>query len=88
MYVNLNVSGFGEVDIAEVSDGTKVAIKIIHGEQDSDNIMRVLSEIDAMKRCKHKNVVNFMDAYYHDNQIWVRYFLSEPLSSPLWSLKV
>lgn len=61
---------FGEVCIAERGDG-KVAIKVIQGSLDSENVTRCLSEIDYMQQCDHRNIVQFIDCYHWDNQLWI-----------------
>eukprot|EP01122_Echinamoeba_exundans_P007998 TRINITY_DN2572_c0_g1_i1.p1 TRINITY_DN2572_c0_g1~~TRINITY_DN2572_c0_g1_i1.p1 ORF type:complete len:846 (+),score=115.32 TRINITY_DN2572_c0_g1_i1:74-2539(+) len=69
--VPIGSGAFGEVYIAERADGSKVAIKVIHGSLDSENVTRCLSEIDYMQQCDHRNIVQFIDCYHWDNQLWI-----------------
>ena len=52
--------------------GTKncVAIKQMNLEQQPKKDL-IINEILVMKESKHKNVVNFMDSYLHDGDLWV-----------------
>ena len=50
---------------------SKVAIKVINGSPDSDNVLRSLAEVEAMKRCFHKNIVKFIDCYYWAEKLWI-----------------
>lgn len=52
--------------------GTKqcVAIKQMNLEQQPKKDL-IINEILVMKDSKHKNIVNFMDSYLHDGDLWV-----------------
>lgn len=52
--------------------GTKfcVAIKQMNLEQQPKKDL-IINEIVVMKESKHKNVVNFMDSFLHDGDLWV-----------------
>jgi hypothetical protein len=34
-----------------------------------------ITEIDLMLKCKHKNIIEFYDAYYHENILYVCFFI-------------
>lgn len=47
-----------------------VAIKQMNLEQQPKKDL-IINEIIVMKDSKHKNVVNFIDSYLHDGELWV-----------------
>ena len=54
----------------EVLSNKCVAIKQMNLEQQPKKDL-IINEILVMKESKHKNVVNFMDSYLHDGDLWV-----------------
>lgn len=73
-YTNLNKIGQGASGgvFTAVEAGTKrcVAIKQMNLEQQPKKDL-IINEIIVMKDSKHKNIVNFMDSYLHDGDLWV-----------------
>eukprot|EP01114_Cavostelium_apophysatum_P018583 TRINITY_DN577_c0_g2_i4.p1 TRINITY_DN577_c0_g2~~TRINITY_DN577_c0_g2_i4.p1 ORF type:complete len:452 (+),score=111.48 TRINITY_DN577_c0_g2_i4:176-1357(+) len=69
----------GEGGVAEVFEGIekktrrKVAIKKMNLDNDNGILTEesLLFEIDIMKRCRHENIVDFIDAYKVGKFIWV-----------------
>jgi len=63
--------GFGEVFIAKrKSTGQQVAIKILRKSFD-DFFRELAREISLLKSCHHPNIVNFIESYVWQNQIWI-----------------
>ena len=54
----------------EVGSKRCVAIKQMNLEQQPKKDL-IINEIIVMKDSKHKNIVNFMDSYLHDGDLWV-----------------
>lgn len=54
----------------EVGSKSCVAIKQMNLEQQPKKDL-IINEIVVMKESKHKNIVNFMDSYLHDGDLWV-----------------
>jgi len=73
-YTNLNKIGQGASGgvFTAVEVGTKrcVAIKQMNLEQQPKKDL-IINEILVMKDSKHKNIVNFMDSFLHDGDLWV-----------------
>ena len=73
-YTNLNKIGQGASGgvFTALESGTKkcVAIKQMNLEQQPKKDL-IINEILVMKDSKHKNIVNFMDSYLHDGDLWV-----------------
>ena len=73
-YTSLNKIGQGASGgvFTALEAGTKrcVAIKQMNLEQQPKKDL-IINEIIVMKESKHKNIVNFMDSYLHDGDLWV-----------------
>lgn len=73
-YTNLSKIGQGASGgvfmATEVGTKSCVAIKQMNLEQQPKKDL-IINEIVVMKESKHKNVVNFMDSYLHDGDLWV-----------------
>jgi p21-activated kinase 1 len=73
-YSNLSKIGQGASGgvFAAFESGTKrcVAIKQMNLEQQPKKDL-IINEIIVMKDSKHKNIVNFIDSYLHDGDLWV-----------------
>lgn len=73
-YSNLNKIGQGASGgvFTAYENGTKrcVAIKQMNLEQQPKKDL-IINEIIVMKDSKHKNIVNFIDSYLHDGDLWV-----------------
>lgn len=73
-YTNLHKIGQGASGgvFTATEAGTKkcVAIKQMNLEQQPKKDL-IINEIIVMKESKHKNIVNFMDSYLHDGDLWV-----------------
>lgn len=73
-YSNLNKIGQGASGgvFTAFEIGTKrcVAIKQMNLEQQPKKDL-IINEILVMKDSKHKNIVNFMDSFLHDGDLWV-----------------
>lgn len=73
-YTNLNKIGQGAsggvYTAFEVPSNKCVAIKQMNLEQQPKKDL-IINEIIVMKDSKHKNIVNFMDSYLHDGDLWV-----------------
>ena len=73
-YTNLNKIGQGASGgvYMALEAGSKrcVAIKQMNLEQQPKKDL-IINEIIVMKDSKHKNIVNFMDSYLHDGDLWV-----------------
>lgn len=73
-YTNLNKIGQGASGgvYTAFEAGTKrcVAIKQMNLEQQPKKDL-IINEIIVMKESKHKNIVNFMDSYLHEGDLWV-----------------
>lgn len=73
-YSNLSKIGQGAsggVFMAFENPGRRcVAIKQMNLEQQPKKDL-IINEIIVMKDSKHKNVVNFIDSYLHDGELWV-----------------
>ena len=54
----------------QASDGKLVAIKQMNLEQQPKKDL-IINEILVMKDSKHKNIVNFMDSYLRQGDLWV-----------------
>lgn len=54
----------------EVDTRSCVAIKQMNLEQQPKKDL-IINEIVVMKESKHKNIVNFMDSYLHEGDLWV-----------------
>ena len=54
----------------EVGSKRCVAIKQMNLEQQPKKEL-IINEILVMKNSKHKNIVNFMDSFLHDGDLWV-----------------
>ena len=54
----------------EVGSKKCVAIKQMNLEQQPKKDL-IINEIVVMKDSKHKNIVNFLDSYLHDGDLWV-----------------
>ena len=58
----------------EITTGRKVAIKIMNiwpcavGELMKDRLYR---EITILKRCSHKNIIEYLDSYIFGNELWI-----------------
>ncbi|KAI1611476.1 p21-activated kinase 1 [Exophiala viscosa] len=73
-YNNLNKIGQGAsggvYTAYEVGTRRCVAIKQMNLEQQPKKDL-IINEIIVMKDSKHKNIVNFIDSYLHDGDLWV-----------------
>lgn len=73
-YMNLQKIGQGAsggvYTAYEVSTRRCVAIKQMNLEQQPKKDL-IINEIIVMKESKHQNIVNFMDSYLHDGDLWV-----------------
>ncbi|OQV02626.1 Protein kinase domain-containing protein [Cladophialophora immunda] len=73
-YSNLNKIGQGASGgvYTAFENGTKrcVAIKQMNLEQQPKKDL-IINEIIVMKDSKHKNIVNFIDSYLHEGDLWV-----------------
>ncbi|RMZ82179.1 hypothetical protein DV738_g1712, partial [Chaetothyriales sp. CBS 135597] len=73
-YTNLSKIGQGAsggvFTALEVSTQRCVAIKQMNLEQQPKKDL-IINEIIVMKDSKHKNIVNFIDSYLHDGDLWV-----------------
>lgn len=73
-YKNLNKIGQGAsggvYTATEVGTGRCVAIKQMNLEQQPKKDL-IINEILVMKDSKHKNIVNFMDSYLRQGDLWV-----------------
>lgn len=73
-YTNLSKIGQGASGgvfmATEVGTKSCVAIKQMNLEQQPKKDL-IINEIVVMKESKHKNVVNFMDSFLHDGDLWV-----------------
>ncbi|EXJ95491.1 STE/STE20/PAKA protein kinase [Capronia coronata CBS 617.96] len=73
-YTNLNKIGQGASGgvFTAYETGTKrcVAIKQMNLEQQPKKDL-IINEILVMKDSKHKNIVNFIDSYLHNGDLWV-----------------
>lgn len=48
------------------------ALKQVALEEEED-LETFMIEIDILAECKHKNVVELLEAYHYDGKLWVRY---------------
>lgn len=73
-YKNLSKIGQGAsggvFSAYEVGSNKCVAIKQMNLEQQPKKDL-IINEILVMKDSKHKNIVNFMDSFLHDGDLWV-----------------
>lgn len=73
-YKNLNKIGQGAsggvFTATEVGTNKCVAIKQMNLEQQPKKDL-IINEILVMKDSKHKNIVNFMDSYLRQGDLWV-----------------
>lgn len=73
-YKNLNKIGQGAsggvFTAHEAESNTYVAIKQMNLEQQPKKDL-IINEIIVMKESKHPNIVNFMDSYLHEGDLWV-----------------
>jgi p21-activated kinase 1 len=73
-YKNLSKIGQGAsggvYSAYEVGSNNCVAIKQMNLEQQPKKDL-IINEILVMKDSKHKNIVNFMDSFLHDGDLWV-----------------
>lgn len=73
-YKNLNKIGQGAsggvYTATEVGTGRCVAIKQMNLEQQPKKDL-IINEILVMKDSKHKNIVNFMDSFLRQGDLWV-----------------
>lgn len=73
-YNNLNKIGQGAsggvFTAYEIGTRRCVAIKQMNLEQQPKKDL-IINEIIVMKDSKHKNIVNFIDSYLHDGDLWV-----------------
>jgi p21-activated kinase 1 len=73
-YTNLSKIGQGASGgvfmATEVGTKSCVAIKQMNLEQQPKKDL-IINEIVVMKESKHKNIVNFMDSYLHEGDLWV-----------------
>eukprot|EP01096_Ripella_sp_DP13-Kostka_P001731 TRINITY_DN1211_c0_g1_i1.p1 TRINITY_DN1211_c0_g1~~TRINITY_DN1211_c0_g1_i1.p1 ORF type:complete len:726 (-),score=289.17 TRINITY_DN1211_c0_g1_i1:380-2557(-) len=49
----------------------KVAVKRMTLAKGVNHLSTLESEISIMKACKHKNIINYIESYIHENQLWV-----------------
>lgn len=69
---SIGQGGFGEVFTGEsVSDGKKVALKVMSGSMNADFLQKHTNEIEAMRRLNHPNIVSFEDVFFWENQFWL-----------------
>lgn len=69
---SIGQGGFGEVFTGEsVSDGKKVALKVMGGSMNADFLQKHTNEIEAMRRLNHPNIVSFEDVFFWENQFWL-----------------
>jgi hypothetical protein len=74
--VEIGTGGFGDVYIAtpkfKTAERKQVAIKVSRKEITTlSQMQNIVREICVMKECKHKNIVNFLDAYLWENRAWI-----------------
>lgn len=73
-YTNLSKIGQGAsggvYTATEAGSKRCVAIKQMNLEQQPKKDL-IINEIIVMKESKHKNIVNFMDSYLHEGDLWV-----------------
>ena len=68
--VKIGEGAAGEVFLAtSKKDGRRVAIKIMQLNEES--LPLVVTEIDIMRSSKHPNVVEYIESYVVDDQLWV-----------------
>jgi serine/threonine protein kinase len=51
-------------------DSLYTAAKIIE-KCTPDELEEYMIEVDILKKCKHKNIVELYESYYFDNKLWV-----------------
>ena len=51
-------------------DSLYTAAKIIE-KCTLDDLEEYIIEVDILKKCKHKNIVQLFETYYFDNKLWV-----------------
>lgn len=69
---SIGAGGFGEVFTGEaVTDGKKVALKVMAGAMNAEFLAKHTNEIEAMRRLNHANIVAFEDVFYWENQFWL-----------------
>lgn len=59
-------------------------ICILNNEDELEDFM---VEIDILSECKHRNVVDLIEAYYYEDQLWVSYLICSHCSISLLSLQ-
>lgn len=78
-YVEIHYRTIGSVYRAiELTTGQEVAIKIIPLREDDKEIL--VEEVLLMKESRHPNIVNYLDFYLVEEELWVRLSVIEDSS--------
>ncbi|VDL60230.1 unnamed protein product [Hymenolepis diminuta] len=68
---SIGVGTYGEVYKAlRLSTKDYAAVKIIKVDA-KDDIKAVLQEIQTLRDCRHRNIVEFYDSYFRHNKLWI-----------------
>jgi serine/threonine protein kinase len=63
--------GYAEVFIGtRLRDNRRVAIKIMKGDFAQEH-ERIQNEIELLRSCKHKNIVDYEESFLYRGQVWV-----------------
>jgi serine/threonine protein kinase len=65
------------------SDNIDVCLKYSHKIQDNDQRMEFEKEIHALSVMKHKNIINYISHFYHEDRICIEMELADGGSFPI-----
>lgn len=59
---------------AQNKENHKLAAAKICEIKGDDDLEDFTIEIDILSECKHKNIVELLEAYFHEGKLWVIFF--------------
>eukprot|EP01147_Barroeca_monosierra_P000205 gene205-3590_t len=67
----LGSGSYGKVTKVRHRTSGEIAAAKVAPIQSQDELLNFATEIEILSSCKHRNITNFVDAYYSNNELWI-----------------